>query len=312
MVKATIAAAAFLLGVAVIAPAEGGSVESVEVLSAKPQVPLIGEVRESTIPRTIFYEKRKSIITKELLLTSGYLSKNEKPFGEIIHAQKEAEALSVGDTVVINRGSEEGVMPGNRYYVYRRGENVTHPKTGKRWGHLVNIVGLMEVVGVTYQKTARIGGGYKTQTKQLYADGSGVKKHVATAKIIKSYNTVFRGDFIVPEFGVQIPMIDPDKPLAEKKITAVVVAISVDKNSSATNDVLYLDAGKNAGVQAGDIFGIYPKTDKDSVAAKYGIKKSIAKAQVIMVRPETATAVVVDSRNEIFVGYMADYIQERL
>jgi len=312
MVKVAVLAAAVLLGTAGIALAEERSVESIEVRSAKPQMPLLGEVRESTIPREIFYEKQKALVTREVLLVSGYLTKRDRPFGEIIHAQKEAESLSADDIVVINRGSEEGVEPGSRYYIYRKVKNVNHPETGKRFGYLVSIVGLMEVVGVTYQKTARIGGGYETGTKRLYAESGGTKKHVSTARIIKSYNTVFRGDFIVPEFNVQIPMVDPDRPLAEKKITAIVMAVSADKNSSATNDVLYLNVGRNAGVQAGDIFGIYPKTKKGSIAAKYGIHKSIAKARVIMVRAETATAIVVDSQHEIFAGYTANYFQERL
>lgn len=312
MVKAIALTAALLLNTAGVALAGEESVESIEVRPAKPQVSLLGEVRESTIPRAIFYRKQKALVTKEALLTLGYLSKRDRPFGEIIDAQKEVETLSAGDTVVINRGSEEGVEPGDRYYIYRKVKSVTHPKTGKRFGHLVSVVGLMEVTGVTYQKTTRIGGGYETQVKQLYANHEGVKKHVSTAKIIKSYNTIFEGDFITPEFEVQVPMVDPDRPLAEKKIAAVVMAVSAERSSSATNDVLYINAGRSTGVQAGDIFRISPKGGRDSIAGKYGVKKSIAKAQVVMVRAETATAVVIDSKSEIFAGDMAEYIQERL
>ncbi|GMT41645.1 MAG: hypothetical protein IEMM0002_0056 [bacterium] len=311
MVRTALLSAILVAVAAGIAPAKDGPVGSIEVKQARPQVPLLGEVRESRIPKSIFYKKRKEIVNGDLLLMAGYLTKTDKPFGEIIHTQTDAEGLSSGDTVVINRGAKHGVRPGGKYYIYRNIKKVRHPETRKRFGHVVSIVGVLEVTGVTYQKINRIGGGYEPDPKALYSDAEGVKELISTAKIVKAYDAIFVGDYIIPEFNVRVPMIDPDRPLEEKEIRAVVMAVTADKESAAENDVLYLDVGRMAGVMEGDVFGIYKKPARKSVAERYDIKRGVAKARVIMVRPYTSTAVVFSSKDEIFAGYLAGYLQER-
>lgn len=304
-----IAALALVAGVAFAFAQEKG-VESIEVRPARPQPPLWGEIKETEVPITLFYEKQKPIVNADFLLTAGYLTKTDRPFGQIIDAQTEGDAHAAGDIVFINRGSNNGVEPGSRYFVYRRMKEVKDPETNRPFGHVVSIVGKLEVTGVKRSKVTEITGAPETE-RRGYISHVGVKPNVSSARITKAYTSVLVGDYIVPEFRVQVPKVDPDRPVEAKSLEAMVVAVSPEKNSSAANDVVYLNVGRNNGVFEGDVFGISSRQEEDSAATKYGFKKRVGKVRVIMSRPETATAIVVDATNEIFAGDHASFLQER-
>ena len=310
MLKTLVMTALMLVSVAAFSAAAEKGVKSTDVRPVGPQVPLLGEIRESAVPMTIFYEKEKPLVNKNFLLTAGYLTKKDNPFGRIVDAQTEGDSHSIGDILFINRGSNQGVEPGDRYFVYRRVKKVRDPDTNKRLGHIVTVVGLLEVVGKTKNEPADVTAGSE-QERRGNVSHLGVQPNVSSARVVKSYTSVLVGDYIIPEFNLKVPMVDPDRPIADKSIVAKVVAVSPDKNSSSQNDVIYLNIGRNEGVAEGDVFAISPKVKKKSAAAKYGINKRVAKARVIMARPDTSTAVVFTATNEIFAGDRAQFIQER-
>ena len=303
-------AALAIVSSGVIAFAQEKGVESVEIQRARPQPQLLGEIRESEVPPSLFYQKQKTIVNRNFLLTSGYLTKTDRPFGRIVDAQTEGESHAEGAIVFIDKGSNDGVEPGSRYFIYRRVKDVGDPKTRKPYGHVISIIGTLEVSGVKHKTGVDVTGG-KEAGRKGYVSRAGVKPTIASAEITQAFTSILVGDYIVPEYRVQIPMIDPDRPVVDKSLKATVVAVSPEKNSSSTNDVVYLNVGRNEGVSEGDIFGISPKLVKGSQSEKYGIKKRVAKVLVIMTRPETATAIVVSASDEIFVGDAALFLQER-
>lgn len=303
-----------LVAVSVPATAAELSVRSIEVRSSKPQIPLLGEVRESAVPMSIFYIKQAPLINEDFLLTAGYLTKKDNPFGRIVDAQTEGISHSEGDILFIDRGSSHSVEPGDRFYAYRRLRDVSDPDpdSDKSYGYIVSVVGLLEVVG---KKDIDLSEADITASEEEerkgYVSHVGVQPNVASVRIVKSYTSVLVGDYIIPEFSVKVPMVDPDRPIADKSIEAKVVAVSALKNSSSENDVIYLDKGRNGGVFEGDVFSISPKVKKGSAAEKYGISKRVAKVRVIMSRDETSTAIVFKATNEIFAGDRANFLQER-
>ena len=303
-------AAVAIVSSGVIAFAQEKGVDSIEVRPARPQPQLLGEIRESEVPSSLFYHKQKTIVNRNFLLTSGYLTKTDRPFGQIVDAQTEGESHAQGAAVFINKGSNDGVEPGSRYFIYRRVKDVGDPKTAKPYGHVISIIGVLEVSGVKHEKGVDITGGKEAERKG-YVSRAGVKPTIASAEITQAFTAILVGDYIVPEYRVQLPVIDPDRPVADKSLEATVVAVSPEKNSSSTNDVVYLNVGRNEGVSEGDIFGISSKLVKGSQADKYGIEKRIAKVLVIMTRQETATAIVVSATDEIFAGDAASFLQER-
>ena len=299
-----------VVSVASFATAAEVGVKSTDVKAARPQIPLLGEIRESEIPMTIFYQKQKPLVNEDFLLTAGYLTKHDRPFGRIVDAESEGDSHSPGDILFINRGSNHGVEPGNRYFVYRRLREISDPDTKKQFGHIVTVVGLLEVVGKKEIEPTDVTAGAEEERRGNVSH-VGVQPGVSSVTILKSYTSVLVGDYIIPEFSMKVPMVDPDRPIADKSIEAKVVATSAIKNSSTQNDVIYLNIGRNGGVVEGDVFSISPKLKKDSAAEKYGIDKRVAKVRVIMARDETSTAVVFAATDEIYVGDRALFLQER-
>jgi len=310
MLKALVMTIFTLVSVTSFASAAEIGVKSTYVRPAKPQIPLLGEIRESEVPMTVFYKKQKPLVNEDFLLTAGYITTRDRPFGQIVDAQTEGNSHSEGDILFTNRGSSQGVEPGDRYYAYRKLRDIRDPDNKKRFGQIVTIVGLLEVIGKKEIEPVDITAGPEEERKG-YVSRVGVQPSVSSVRILKSYTSVLVGDYIIPEFSVKIPMVDPDRPIADKSIEAKVIAVSPVKNSSAENDVIYLNIGRNGGVFEGDVFSISPKVVKGSAAEKYGIDKRVAKVRVIMARPDTSTAVVFKATNEIFAGDRAKFIQER-
>ncbi len=310
MLKPLVMTALTLVFVTAFAAAAEKVVKSTDIKPARPQIPLLGEIRESEIPVTIFYKKQKPLVSEDFLLTAGYLTSKDRPFGRIVDTQTEGDSHSMGDILFINRGSSHGVEPGDRFFVYRRMKEIRDPDTKKRFGHIVTVVGLLEVAGKTRIESADITAGAE-QERRGNVSHVGVRPNVSSVRIVKSYTSVLVGDYIIPEFNLKVPMVDPDSPIADKSIEAKVVAVSADKNSSSQNDVIYLNIGRKGGVSEGDVFAISPKVKKKSAAARYGIDKRVAKARVIMARPDTSTAVIFTATSEIFAGDRAKFLQER-
>jgi len=285
------------VGIAVIltagsALAQDKSRGAVEIEPARSQVPILGEVRTTDIPRSFFYRKVTPIINRKLLLTAGYISAHDVPFGKIIHAEYAEKELADGDIVFIDRGASHGLKEGDGFFVYKRIKMVDDPETGEPLGPIVSILGRLEVI-----------------------DPASTEEHdnanVAKCKITKAYDSIKVGDMIIPEFKIYVPTLDEDRPLADKDITGRVAAIDAVNKTGSTNDVIYLDVGRDDGVEEGDVFAIYRLPDKGSAAVAYGYNKLVGKARIIMVRGITATAMVIFSDEEILIGQRISYIQER-
>ncbi|TBR21551.1 MAG: hypothetical protein EPO63_08555, partial [Candidatus Nitrosotenuis sp.] len=134
-----------VLTAAVTGAAHAGPV-SVELEPSKPQTPLAGQVQKRTVPRALFYEKERPVITTETLLTSGYLTSYDHPFASIVSIrQADKEAASPGDDVYINKGNKAGVKEGDQFYIYHRSAAVTDPDTGNEAGYIVTVTGVLTV-----------------------------------------------------------------------------------------------------------------------------------------------------------------------
>jgi len=282
---------------------------STEVTLTKPQVKLLGEVRTTKIPKKIFYEKVAPMVAREVLLRAGFVSVKDRPIGSILEAQIAGKEQSIDDLVFINRGAVEGVAVGDTFFVYRRIRNVPYPDTGKEFGHLVSILGEIEVIKINKPENDRPG--LFTRAYRKLLKKKDLKIHSATCKIVKSYNPILELDLIIPKFDAYVPTMDEDRPLKDKDIDGMVAAIGLENQIGAKNDFIYLTIGRRDGVDEGDVFAIYKATREDGSEARFGYKDLAGKAKVITVREKSTTAIVTHSLKEILIGDTASYIQER-
>lgn len=261
---------------------------SEDVAPSRPQAPLTGAVEKTAIPRSTFHERTRPVITPEILLTAGYLTAKDRSFGQIVDFEQDTYSAGPGDLVYVNKGSKNGVKAGDQFYVYSRSAPVEDPDTGLPAGYIVTVTGVIELVTV--------------------------KETVSSAKLVTSFDLVFRKQDIVPKYTVVAPKMDPDRPLEEKEIEGKIVRVHYGNMEIGQYDVVYLDAGKDKNVKDGDIFAVIKKKapkDDDEEDGRHGIDKRIGSVQVVLTHDNTATAIVLDSTSEMKAGDRVSYVQER-
>lgn len=291
------------------AGAEGSRKRAVELSPVKPQVNLLGEVRTTKIPKKIFYEKVEPMVAREVLLTAGFISIDDRPLGAIIETHIASKEQSVDDLVFIDRGAVEGVAVGDRFFVYRQMRDVSYPYTGEDFGKLISILGEIEVIKIN--KPEKDQPGFFSRIYRKIFKKKDLKIHSASCRIVRSYNPILKGDLITPKFDAYVPTMDEDRPLKDKDIVGRVAAIGLENQIGSKNDIVYLTIGRKDGVDEGDVFAIYKATREDGTDVRFGYKELAGKAKVITVRERSTTAVVTHSNKEILIGDSVSYIQER-
>lgn len=257
----------------------------VELEPSKAQVPLAGEVQKHDVPRALFYEKERPVITSDFLLTSGYLTPYDHPFATVIDFQQpDKRTASPGDNIYINKGSKGGVQEGDQFYIYHRSAMVLDPDSGDEVGYVVNMTGLISVTQVT--------------------------EDAALAHVDRGFDIIFPGDGLIPRYNTQPPKMDPDRPLEEKTIDGKIVYVRYGKQGITQDDTVYLNVGRKQGVKESDLFKV-AEYDKERSDETYGILKDIGRLLVITVKEETATAVILNSKSAVKIGDRVSYVQER-
>ncbi len=247
------------------------------------------EAGVENVPSEFFLEKVVPVVSEKVLLSSGYLARNDHPFGYITGFDGRMTIALSGDVVYFNHGADSNVKAGDRFFVYKTGRTVTFPGASEEFGYLVTIAGLIEVAEV--------------------GDVS------STAVVRAEYDEIEKGDGLTPEFAVIPPKIDPDKPLENKLISGEIVCERFGKGAISIGDVVYLNVGRSDGVAEADVFGVLEPQRKKRWWEWGGEEKlpdhQIGKLVVILVRDGTSTAVVSSANDEIKVGYKFNYIQNR-
>lgn len=232
--------------------------------------------------------KASPLAYKRVYETAGFLGGKYESYGMIVEGENVGQtAFSAVDVVYINRTQSDGLRAGDKYFAFHsESAEVFHPVSDKPMGHKVFTDGVIEVLepGQKFSK----------------------------ARIIMSYNPILTGYRIRQYEEPKLPAIDMDKPVKDKNVQGIVVASRDLKSSYATGDVVYLDVGKNSGVEVGDLFELVVVSksadDKDAPASP---DRVVGKARALIVEDETATVIIVASVQAARVGDTARYIPER-
>jgi len=233
------------------------------------QIPEIQEtklekrVAEKEIVKKIEPPQREYLVDRDLLVASGYIADSVHSVGSIVDSPSGGTILGVGDYAYVKTDNPAKV--GEKFYIICPVEKVMHPKSGKMIGHLIEVLGIAEIVG---------------------RDGNEAK-----AKITASYDSIFTGSLLDSYYEIQPPYRReiPRKP----DISGYIVAARDLRTFNGMLDVVYLDKGKKEGVEVGDVYATL-------FQGKHRIENGII--QVINVRETTATAIVRKSSNSVTKG----------
>ncbi len=155
------------------------------------------------------------------------------------------------------RIASTGATVGQRYGVYRDLGQVRHPETGKKMGHLIVELGVVEVTAL------------------------GSQSHIA--RIVSIFQEMASNDYLGPLPRQQVVPMPADQ--LRPDLTGTVIALFNLRRVAAGRDILYLDRGAQDGLEPGDLLYLSKERNKKSAV------------RVIRVTDTTATAMVLPTTN---------------
>lgn len=238
--------------------------KEIEIPETKPKTELEikpEEIKEKPAEKIIKPVKKEYLVNKNLLIASGYIADSVHSVGKIVDSPTGRTLLGKNDYAFIK--TDYPVKKGEKFYVIRSVEKVTHPESGRELGYLIEILGSAEVV-----------------------DNNGSKV------IIKdSYNEITTGSLLDNFYEIEPPLaIEPPR---KPDINGYIVATRHLRIINGTWDIVYIDKGRKDGLEVGDVFTPMLKN-------KHEITNGLI--QIINLRESTSTAIVRKSDNMITKG----------
>jgi hypothetical protein len=214
------------------------------------------------------------IIDKYSMLSAGYVG-DDKSKDVIVGGPEGKHYFGYDDTVYVNILSKDDVNIGDKFIMFNALHEVKHPITGRKYGRLINILGILEIT----------------------AKGSPGKY---TARITTSFDVCEKGTMLKP---YQEPTLVYNTPQTkDKDISGYILDVMEGRTLSGQVDIIYLDKGRSDGVEAGDRFLVYAKP-----AMKGYPQQLLGETQVIIVKEHTSTAIIRRSANYMQIGNQVIY-----
>ncbi len=229
------------------------------------------EKQEKAVSHLILPEEAAPpIIDRYAMLSAGFVSRDDESRDVVVGAMVEKTIYSYDDTILIKMHPGSEVNIGDKMLVYEQGKKVKHPATGKYFGKLTKVNGIIQV-------TAK--------------EPSGI----ISGKVTLSFDTIEKGDRATPY--VEPSANHAPSETRSKDITGYILAVRYDRILNGQLDFVYLDKGAADGVEQGDVFTVYLDPEKRGYP-----KKVIGEGQVFLVKDRTATAFIRKSTDWITTG----------
>ena len=247
-----------------LAPKVEAAVEEMPVMTKQKKVPA---KEEKLVAAEILKETpKKFIVDKDSYIESGWICDKKFPgIGKITSAPESRSIAGKNELVYIK--TDNSTKNGEKFFVIRTVKKVKHPKTRDFLGYLIKIHGVVEVVGMD----------------------NGTPK----ARVITSFEELQVGDGLLPYTEMEPPVI-PDI-VKTPDIHGHIVASNRNTILANAGDIVYLDKGKNNGLEIGSAFSLF---------SEIPVKRTIGTLQIIALQPTTSKAVILNIVQEATVGDM--------
>jgi hypothetical protein len=241
---------------------------------------IFGGSTESTAQSAQTMDSSQQKIT-DRIQTAGFITSKPLPsLGTIIATKNPVVNLIKGEIVYVRMEPGKEVKPGDQFTVVQQMEDIEHPITKEKIGHLVLIPGKVVVLNR--------------------------KDQIVTAKIQESNRPILVGDDII----TALPASSEAIPIRNiKKIEGRVILPQENIENITFNEFIFIDRGSRDGVIAGALFKIYQKgqeieaaLEKDKIQVPL---EKIGEAVVVSAQEETSTALIILSDQEIHIGDQA-------
>lgn len=228
-----------------------------KVLATKPEIKK--ETEAKIIPK-----KKNYIVNKHIFLASGYISDTIPNVGYIKDTPTGRTIIGKDDYAFIK--VKKPVQKGDKFYIFHVMEKVKHPKTGKKLGYLIDVVGTAEVVGQEKNDDPKI-------------------------IITQAYTDISTGYYLDDYYEVK-PPVEPENPRTPD-VNGYIVASKHLHLINVPYDIAYIDRGTRDGLQTGDLLATLEQ-------GKHIIYNGLL--QVINPREKTSTVIIKKSTDALTKG----------
>lgn len=210
------------------------------------------------------------LIDKYGMISAGFVADEDGTGDRVVGGIEPKSIFGFDDLILIRLRSPDEVAIGDKLLLYAPYRNVIHPVTGRNYGKLTKILGIVQITAI---------------------EPSGI----ATGRITISFDAVERGHLATTY--IEPSLIYPNGEPIEKSIMGHILEVRDTRTVNGQTDIVYLDRGLLDGVEVGDRFTVYlePKV-------KGYPNKVIGEVQVFLVKDRTATAVVKKSTDAMARG----------
>jgi len=217
--------------------------------------------------------------TYSVLGSEGFILENDaKPAGTIISIHNNRNISGDDDIVYTDIGSKRGVKGGEKFSVFRKDGNVSHPVSNEILGVKITPLGMIQLTDI--------------------------EKAASRAIIIKTNQEITSGSYLLPARSNkrrEIPL-----KMASRELKGYIVDSYSGTSIIASGDIVYIDLGSAHGAEPGNMLYIVRDVTIDGTATTgYNEKlpQELLGALVILeTGKKTATALVVKSIDAIYRG----------
>ncbi|MBN2693504.1 LysM peptidoglycan-binding domain-containing protein [bacterium] len=203
----------------------------------------------------------EAIITDKELKKAGYIQSSKE----------EHLYLTSSDTVYLSVKDLNKINEGDIFHIFRNRKTLVHPTKESSLGYVVDIVGEVTITGKV--------------------------KNRAVGKITNAFLEIERGDKILPKIDLSY---DIQKTTADKKIEGKIIEFAKEVDNIGSHELVFINVGKNAGIQKGMVFHIVRR--KDPISHKVIPHSKIGELVVISTNKESSTCFVTSTSEELSIG----------
>lgn len=230
-----------------------------------------------------------ALATEADIYCYGYIGDPEEPMPNVIDSHESLDThyvpaanpempanASVGDLVYVNGGSDTGLVAGESYLVVEPAEMIFHPVTGERIGRQYDYVGQARVLCIEDGRSRVI----ITSACKEIPIGSRLKP--------------------IPQLPIPIARIpDPaawcDAPTG--KATGYIVESKEWELGLVVGNLVQINLGREDAIQPGDFLTVTRPSERGNQPPMV-----LGQIGVLTTEAKTATAIVLHSRREMFIG----------
>ena len=210
--------------------------------------------------------------------SEGYLLETAiEPTGHIIQTNHGRLIVGQEDLVYTDIGTEMGAVSGDRFSIIKKVKKVYHPETGNFMGYKFIPLGSLELVDMEAKSSRAI--------------------------IINSYLEIGPGSWLVP---YQSKRLEIPLKAANKNLDGYIIDSRMGNISIGEEDAVYLDLGKNQGLELGNMLYVVRDVpvDKTYLTRDVGAlpQEVLGAAVVVELSDNTSTALMVKTAETIYIG----------